>query len=103
MFLSNNGFNVTCVKNGKDAIKIIKLQEFDLIISDLSMPDMDGFELLKALSGIKDDMPIIVVSGLGKKGCMLDIAMHMGAHYTFEKPFDNNILLKKVNELLSIS
>ncbi len=100
--LLNNGYQVSCVNNGNDAIEIIKLIEFDLIISDLSMPDMDGFELLKELSTIKADIPIIVVSGLGEDGCMLNIAKHFGADYTFEKPFDNNDLLKKVNELMAI-
>lgn len=100
--LSNNGFQVTCAKNGKDAIKVLKLVEFDLIISDLSMPDMDGFELMKELLKIKDDIPVIVVSGLGEDGCMLNMAKHLGADYTFEKPFDNNDLLKKVNELMSV-
>jgi two-component system, OmpR family, response regulator VicR len=100
--LLNNGFQVTCATDGKDAVKIINKIEFDLIITDLSMPDMDGFELMKELSTLNDDIPIIAVSGFIDDECMLNMAKYLGADYTFKKPFDNYELLKKVNDLLSI-
>lgn len=100
--LIKSGYQVVLASNGIDAIKSIKEVTFDLIISDLSMPDMDGFELMNELAKRKDKIPLIVISGLSEERCMLNMADKLGADYTFEKPFDNFDLINKVNELLSI-
>jgi len=100
--LLDEGFQPTCVTNGEDAIKIINESKFDLIITDLAMPEVDGFELMKWVLTVNDDIPIIAISGLEGNECMLNMAQYLGADCIIKKPFDNYDLLKNVYDLLCI-
>ena len=62
--LQKVGFGVFVVNNGLQAIKAIKKQSFDLILLDILMPEMDGWEVLSALKG--KGLKIIVTSNLGQ-------------------------------------
>ena len=61
----DEGFEVQLAANGVDALNIIKKIEFDLIITDLSMPGMDGFTLIKHTKPIQPLTPVIVLTGQG--------------------------------------
>ncbi len=62
------GANVTTASNGTEALRIARENEFDVILSDISMPEMDGFEFLQRLRMIdgRQDVPVIAITGFGR-------------------------------------
>jgi len=65
--LTGAGYEVTTVSNGKEALDAVVKQQFDLILSDLIMPIIDGFALLQELRNRKVAVPVIVLSNLGQQ------------------------------------
>ncbi|MCA1579320.1 MAG: response regulator [Acidobacteria bacterium] len=66
--LKIGGANVTSATNGADALRIASEREFDVILSDISMPEMDGFEFLQRLRQIdgRQDVPVVAITGFGR-------------------------------------
>jgi PAS domain S-box-containing protein len=66
--LKIGGANVTTANSGAEALRIATEKEFDMILSDISMPEMDGYELLRRLRQIKgrEDVPVVAITGFGK-------------------------------------
>lgn len=103
------GYQVETAANGR--LALAKLGDFtpDLILTDLSMPDMDGIELTKAIKSEKPDLPIVAMSaGLagrethGPDGdAMIRIAQKLGADRGISKPFRTSELLEVVADTLS--
>lgn len=89
--------------NGLEAQALLEKQHFDLIITDVIMPDCDGIELVMAIRRKLPDIKVIVMSGGGRvrAGHYLDLARKLGAAKVFEKPFDIVALRQTVNELLA--
>lgn len=65
--LSKAGFSITPVSNGKDAISKVSKQKFDLILLDLMMPEMNGYEVLAQLKNLNIKTPVIILSNLGQE------------------------------------
>lgn len=89
--------------NGLDAQHLLKKDAaFDLIITDVIMPDCDGIELVMAVRRKLPDIKVIVMSGGGRvrAGHYLDLAEKLGAANVFEKPFDTAELRETVRRLL---
>lgn len=103
VILGNELYEFAEVGNGLDAQAILEKQKFDLIITDVIMPDCDGIELVMAVRRKLPDIKVIVMSGGGRvrAGHYLDLAGKLGAARVFEKPFDTAALRKTVQELLS--
>ena len=89
--------------NGLDAQTLMEKQKFDLIITDVIMPDCDGIELVMAVRQKQRDIKIIVMSGGGRvrAGHYLELAGKLGAARMLEKPFDTATLRQTVQELLA--
>ena len=79
-----------CVDCGKNALHLLKRQHFDVIITDVMMPDGDGFELISAVRKAQPDARIVAISGGGQyipsADCLV-LARGLGAHATVQKPF----------------
>ena len=98
--LEESSYLVTEATNGRNALAAIEGTDFALIVLDLSMPDMDGFEFLKAVRAKSPKLKIVVISGfLG--GTMLAAAKLFGAAATLAKPFSPDSLLLVVSEVLA--
>ncbi len=94
------GFEAVTVNNGYEAMKICENHLFDLIITDIFMPDMDGLELIKNISSRKT--PILVISGANAVGVdYLKTAMMFGASDVLYKPIEFDILQEKIDRLIS--
>ena len=91
--------------NGKEAQDLLDSAEFDLVISDVIMPDCDGIELVMAIRRKLPDIPVVVMSGGGRvnAGHYLDLAKKLGAMSVFEKPFNTNELRNAVADILGDS
>ena len=101
--LGNDLYEFGEAANGLDAQVLLEKQKFDLIITDVIMPDCDGIELVMAVRRKLPEIKVIVMSGGGRvrAGHYLDLAGKLGAARVFEKPFDTAALRTAVQELLS--
>lgn len=98
--LEEDGYVVKEANNGKEALAAIKETSVDLILLDLSMPDMDGFEFVKAIRSGLPEPTIITMSGF-MGGALLPAARVLGGTSTLAKPFSPESLLSVVHKLLT--
>ncbi|MDH3591301.1 MAG: response regulator [Planctomycetota bacterium] len=85
--LENEGHQVSEAENGKVACELIDSGEFDLILTDVKMPVMDGFTLMKNLGDLTDQIPVIVITSFGDIDVAVD-AIRLGAYDYVVKPFN---------------
>jgi len=101
-FLKQWGINITIAENGKEALKKLELDNFELILMDLQMPEMDGYETTKRIRSSNtsyQNIPIIALSA----SAMLQIrdkALVIGMNDFVTKPFNPNELYAKMLNLL---
>lgn len=100
--LTKAGFEVITAKNGKIALELIKKKRPDLILSDINMPEMDGFALLDALQSDPNLslIPFTAISIYSDRGHMKRMIQHGAASYII-KPFNMDQLVILVEKLLS--
>ena len=101
--LTPRGYNVVSAASGKDALQKIKSQDVDLILLDIMMPLMDGFEVCRQ---IKDDqklrnIPVIMITALTAKEDRIH-GIESGAEEFLSKPFDKKEVLARINSLLKV-
>ncbi|MFY0608542.1 MAG: tetratricopeptide repeat protein [Cyclobacteriaceae bacterium] len=99
--LLNNRFEVGKAVNGKQALALMNEETFDLVISDVMMPEMDGFSFLSALRADARyvDLPVIMLTALNDEGHKLK-ALSLGVDEYLAKPFSPNELLARVSNML---
>jgi signal transduction histidine kinase/ActR/RegA family two-component response regulator len=94
------GANVMTATNGADALRIAAENEFDVILSDISMPEMDGFEFLQRLRKIdgRQNVPVIAITGFGRSA---DIARARAAGFYshLTKPLNLQVLTEVLKQL----
>lgn len=93
--LSPEGFLIISAKDGKEGLKLLSKKTFDLVLTDLRMPDMDGIEVLKKVKEIGPDIEVIVITGYGTIKSAIEAIRH-GAYDYIEKPFSPEELLNVV-------
>ena len=100
--LRGEGYAVSEASDGKKAIRQIQRKAFKLIISDVVVPVMDGFELIREIRKRFPTLKILAISGAGYNtlDVYLDLAMGYGADATLLKPFGSNLFIEKVASLL---
>ncbi len=98
--LKKNGFNVSSAGNAQDGIAKAKQEKPDLVLMDIVMPGMNGFEATRAISRAPETshIPVIIIS---TKGQETDKAwgMRQGAKDYMVKPVDEKILMEKIKAL----
>ena len=99
-FLSKKGHNVKIVDNGADAINMIKGEGFDLVLSDLSMPHINGYEVIKACNKLGKRPKTCIITGWNDE---LDLVAdeNTKVDLILRKPFDLKVLARRINELFS--
>ena len=97
--LRNDGHTVISVFNGTMALEELDNQHIDMIVTDVMMPVMDGYELLEQLRGAKNNIPVLFVTA---KGSFNDKSrgFNLGADDYMVKPIDIKELVLRVNALL---
>lgn len=96
--LENEKYQVDDAANGPVALQMMKEQEYDVVLCDIKMPDMDGIEVLEQVKAICDT-PVIMISGHGTIDTAVD-AIKKGAFDFIQKPPDLNRLLITVRNAL---
>lgn len=101
--LGGSNYEFAEAGNGLEAQAMLDKQAFDLVISDVIMPDCDGIELVMAIRRKLPGIKVIIMSGGGRvrAGHYLDLAAKLGAARVFEKPFDTAALRQAVIDLLA--
>ena len=87
------GFNPITAENGKDAVGALSAGKIDLVITDLNMPKMDGFELLAHINNKYSTMPTIVMTAFSTEQIKVKIT-ELGVVYFLEKPLNYDFLKK---------
>lgn len=93
------GYDVETAENGEVGYQKIKENLPDLVISDVMMPKMDGFELITRLQNESVEVPFLFLSAKSREDDMVK-GLKLGADDYLVKPFNNAELLQKVEELL---
>ena len=99
---NHHGYKTAAASNGLEALELFKKESFDLVISDVTMPKMDGFELLAAIQSMKPGTKIILFSGI----CTDDRARQAkekGASAFIHKPFELTQMTGIVERILNPS
>ena len=97
--LEEAGYVITSCNNGRAAIKLVETQKFDLVITDILMPEADGAEVVAAVRKGLPSIPIIAMSGGGSylsADFNLGLAARLGATAVILKPFTPAELLKVI-------
>ncbi|MDY0009190.1 MAG: response regulator, partial [Bdellovibrionales bacterium] len=99
LMLKSDGYVVDLTDMGEDGLEIGKLYEYDIIILDLMLPDLDGYEVLKRLRAAKVETPILILSGLSELDSKLK-GLGFGADDYLTKPFDKRELLARIQAIV---
>lgn len=90
--LSSLGAKIVLAANGREAFQLIQSSRFDAILSDITMPEMTGLDLLARVRGAGFDMPFVILTGFGDKTKAVE-ALRLGAFDFLEKPWDQETLV----------
>ncbi|MDH4027461.1 MAG: response regulator [Nitrospirota bacterium] len=85
-FLSEEGYSVVSANDGLEAIRLLRLEEIKLVLTDLRMPGADGMEVLRTAVQIDPKIPVVLITAYGTLDVALE-AMKEGAYYYIVKPF----------------
>lgn len=99
LWLKADGHRIICVGNATEAARVMDRLKFDLIITDILMPDGDGLQLISNFKAGQPEVRIVAMSGGGRymeRDNCLKIARGFGAHAAVMKPFDRAQLMDAV-------
>ncbi|MEG0551574.1 MAG: response regulator transcription factor [Vagococcus sp.] len=99
LYLKNEGFDVVEAQNGKEALKIIEKQTIALLVLDIMMPEMDGWEVIKKIRSTDSEIPILMVTAKGETTHKIR-GFQLGTDDYLTKPFDPLELVLRVKALL---
>ena len=100
--LKKEGMIVDTTDLGEDGLEIGKLYDYDIIILDLMLPDMNGYEVLKNLRASKVNTPVLILSGLSEPDKKVK-GLGYGADDYLTKPFDKAELLARIQAVVRLS
>lgn len=98
-WLSEAGHTVTCVSNGRDIVRLVQARPFDLLVTDIIMPDGDGWDAIAEVHKLRPETRIIAISGGAREmpaGAVLRAARGVGAVGLLQKPFTRIDLLAAI-------
>ena len=99
--LFEKGFKVSLVSNGENALQLLEEKEVDLVISDVVMPGMDGYELCEKIrmNSRYKDVPVILLTSLSEPGDIIK-GLKSGATNFVTKPYDETFLISRIESVL---
>ena len=97
--LQRNGFQVECVYDGESGREYAQLGIYDLLILDVMMPKMDGFEVARQVRRVRCNTPILMLTARSDVQDRI-AGLNAGADYYLTKPFDSGELIASINALL---
>lgn len=92
--LRREGWPVVAAESGEQALEIMQTTKVQVVVSDIVMPEMDGFELLSSVKKVDPKLPVILISG--RAGRTREDVMEAGADDFIPKPFNNTEVISRV-------
>jgi DNA-binding NtrC family response regulator len=99
LVLEEEGYETSIASDGKEALDLIKVNDFDIIITDLKMPEIDGMALIRQCQQICPQTSIIIITAHGSLESAIE-ALRIGAYDYILKPFDFDDVLHKIKQLI---
>jgi len=95
-------WDVSTAANGQEAVDLVSEQDFDLVVTDMLMPEKEGVQTILELRRLRPELKLVAMSGGGRfvGKDVLNTARALGAHATLEKPFDVSVLIGTLRNLL---
>ena len=99
LMLKSEGFVVDATDLGEDGLEIGKLYDYDIMILDLMLPDIDGYEVLRRLRAARVTTPVLILSGLSETDQKIK-GLGFGADDYLTKPFDKRELIARIHAVV---
>src|SRR3954468_15664096 len=99
LMLGSEGFNVYTTDLGEEGLDLGKIYDYDIILLDLNLPDISGFDVLRKLRVAKIKTPIIILSGLAGIEAKVD-GLGFGADDYITKPFHKDELIARIQSVV---
>lgn len=96
--MSKRNISVTKTYCGAEALRALRKSDFDVVVLDLKMEDMDGIEVLKILKNMDPDLSVIMLTGHGSEKAAEE-GIQLGATDYLTKPCDFEVLVEKIKEI----
>jgi DNA-binding NtrC family response regulator len=101
-FFLGRGWDVSVADGGQKAIDFLRNQDYDIVLTDLKMPDMDGMDLTGRVKSLYPDIPVIIMTGYPSLDSAVEALRHKVDDY-ITKPFNINQLYKTVKKTVEES
>ena len=99
ILLEREGYEAVEAKNGQEALQLFETSLFDLVISDINMPGINGIELLSCIKTLAPEVPVLMITAFATAEQAVD-AIKLGAFHYFTKPFNNDEIRALVRNAL---
>lgn len=100
--LAEEGFQIDLCSSGKEGLNLALANEYDLVLSDIRMPEIGGMRILRDIKRAKPSTPVVIFTGYGTVQSAVQ-AMKLGATDYIEKPFTPDLLAETVKKAISAS
>jgi FixJ family two-component response regulator/GGDEF domain-containing protein len=97
--LSDEGYAVRTVASGEEALQVLEVEDFEIVLTDLVMPGIDGTELVRRVKERRPDQEIVMLTGVVDVKAAVE-AMKLGATDYILKPFDRSLLVEAIDKIL---
>lgn len=104
LWLKEAGHAVTLAASGRDVIRLVKARAFDVVVTDIVMPDGDGWDAILAINRLRPATRILAISGGGNQmpaDACLRVAKGVGADRVLKKPFHRAQLIDAVEQIMA--
>lgn len=100
-FFTSQGWDIVVAEGGQKAVDYLKNQLFDIVLTDLKMPDVDGMELTGRIRNLYGDLPVIIMTGYPSLDSAVEALRFKVDDYII-KPFNVNQLFKTVKKVVEM-
>ena len=97
--LRSGGLVVDTTDTGEEALELVKHYDYDIIVLDLLLPDMEGYEVVRRMRAARMETPVLILSGLSKPGAKVK-GFGLGADDFISKPFDKAELVARMQAVV---
>jgi DNA-binding NtrC family response regulator len=97
-FLRKEGYTISTAGDGERGLEMFRAEKFDIILTDVAMPKLDGLEFLQTVRGVDTNVPVVVLTGTGTVKRAIQ-AMRLGATDYITKPFSMQVVVRVMNNI----
>jgi two-component system cell cycle response regulator CtrA len=99
LMLRNHGAIVDQTDTGEEALELSRHYDYDIVVLDLLLPDMEGFEVVRRMRSARVETPVLILSGLNRPNAKVK-GFGMGADDYITKPFDKDELIARIQAVI---